>query len=99
MKPPQRGQVANWNQEGLGNLRASAWGSDDGWTVLNGGLDGEVPFPPDAAIVLIGKSPADAEFRPERGEKRGHGLLALGAGIRRGGVNPAGHGKGRRELG
>lgn len=40
MKPPQRGQVANWNPEGLGNLRASAWGSDDGWTVLNGGLDG-----------------------------------------------------------
>ena len=62
--------------------------------VAVGALDDEVSFPPDAAIVLVGKSPADAEFRPEHGEKRGHGLLALGAGIRRGGVNPAGHRKG-----
>lgn len=62
--------------------------------VAVGALDDEVSFPPDAAIVLVGKSPADAEFRAEHGEKRSHGLLALGAGIRRGGVNPAGHGRG-----
>ena len=62
--------------------------------VAIGAFDDEVPFPPDAAIVLVGKSPADAEFRTESGKKRGDSLLALGAGIRRGGVNPAGHGKG-----
>jgi len=62
--------------------------------VTVGALDDEVSFPPDAALILVEKSPADAEFGPERGEKRGHGLLALGAGIRRGGVNPAGHGVG-----
>ncbi len=56
-----------------------------------GALDDEVPFPPYAAIVLIEESPADAKLRPEHGEKRGDSLLALGAGIRRGGVNPAGH--------
>ena len=59
--------------------------------VAIGALDDEIPFPPDAAIVLVGKSPADGEFRTECGKKRGHSLLALGAGIRRGDVNPAGH--------
>ena len=59
--------------------------------VTIGALDDEVPFPTYAAIVLIEESPADAKLRPEHGEKRGDSLLALGAGIRRGGVNPAGH--------
>ena len=63
----------------------------DNEDVAIGALDDEVPFPPDAAVVLVKKSPADAKLRPEHGEKRGDSLLALGAGIRRGGVNPAGH--------
>ena len=33
--------------------------------VAVGTLDDEVPFPPDAGVVLVGKSPADAKLRPE----------------------------------
>jgi hypothetical protein len=76
---------------GGGIERAGATLGFNNEDVAVGALDHEVALAPNAAIVLVGESPADAEFGPEHGEKRGHGLLALGAGIRRCGVNPAGH--------
>ena len=51
--------------------------------VAVGALDDEVPFPPDAAIIFVGKSPADRKTLAKPSQMHGGIAFALGAGIRR----------------
>ena len=46
-------------------------------------LDDEVPFPPDAALILVGKPPTNGKTLALASQMHGGIAFALGAGIRR----------------